>query len=98
MEKVMISVIVPVYNVENYLGKCLDSLINQTYKDIEIICINDGSTDNSLNILREYEQMDSRIIIIDQKNGGLSNARNIGLKEAAGEYIMFVDSDDWIDL
>ena len=98
MVKIMISIIVPVYNVENYLGKCLDSLINQTYKDIEIICINDGSTDNSLNILREYEQIDSRIIIIDQKNGGLSDARNIGLKEAAGEYIMFVDSDDWIDL
>ena len=70
MVKIMISIIVPVYNVENYLGKCLDSLINQTYKDIEIICINDGSTDNSLNILREYEQIDSRIIIIDQKKIG----------------------------
>ncbi len=94
----MISIIVPIYNVENYLRKCLDSLVNQTYKNIEIICVNDGSTDNSLNILREYEQIDNRIIIVDKKNGGLSNARNSGLKKVTGEYLMFVDSDDWIDL
>lgn len=92
-----ISIIVPVYNVEKYLSTCLDSLINQTLKDIEIICINDGSTDNSLNILNEYVKKDERIKIISQENQGLSMARNNGLKEAKGEYISFIDSDDWID-
>lgn len=93
-----VSVIVPIYNVEDYLEKCLDSIINQTFKDIEIICVNDGSTDNSRKILEEYKIKDSRIKIVDKKNGGLSSARNAGLKVASGKYIGFIDSDDWIDL
>ncbi len=96
--QIKISVIVPVYNVEKYLKRCLDSLINQTLKDIEIICVNDGSTDNSLSILDEYAKKDSRIIILNQKNAGLSAARNSGMEIAKGEYIGFVDSDDWVDL
>lgn len=93
-----ISIIVPVYNVEKYLKKCLESLIHQTYKNIEIICVNDGSTDQSLDILYQYQNSDHRIKVIDQLNGGLSDARNTGLKHVSGQYIMFVDSDDWIDL
>ena len=91
-----ISVIVPVYNVEKYLSQCLESIINQTFSDIEIICVNDGSTDNSRQILEEYKLKDSRIIIEDKANGGLSSARNTGLKAAKGRVISFVDSDDWI--
>ena len=94
---VKISVIVPVYNVENYLKKCIDSIINQTFQDIEIICVNDGSTDNSRKILEEYKNKDSRIKIIDKENGGLSSARNAGIKTAEGEFLSFIDSDDWID-
>ena len=94
----MISVIIPVYNVEKYLRKCLESVINQTYKDIEIICVNDGSTDGSLAILNEYAQKDDRIKVINKNNGGLSSARNSGLDSANGEYCYFVDSDDWIEL
>ncbi len=93
-----VSVIVPVYNVEKYLSKCLDSLVNQTLRDLEIICINDGSTDNSLKILRQYASNDSRIIVIDQKNSGTGSARNRGLKVAKGEYIAFADPDDWLEL
>lgn len=93
-----ISVIVPVYNVENYLRECLDSVINQTFEDIEIICVNDGSTDGSLTILKEYWRHDSRFTIISQENGGLSSARNAGLKVARGDYIYFLDSDDYIEL
>lgn len=92
-----ISVIVPVYNVEKYLARCLDSIINQTLTDIEIICINDGSTDRSLEILKEFVQKDSRIKLIDNPKSGPSISRNSGMKVAAGEYIGFVDSDDWID-
>ena len=92
-----VSVIVPVYNVEKYLSRCLDSIINQTLKEIEIICVNDGSTDNSRAILEEYKNKDSRIIIVDKKNGGLSSARNAGIKIATAPYIAFVDSDDWIE-
>ena len=92
-----ITVIVPVYNVENYLNKCLDSLINQTYKNLEIIVINDGSTDNSGEICQEYAQKDNRIIYIEQENGGLSDARNTGLERMTGSYVTFVDSDDWIE-
>ena len=91
-----VSIIVPVYNVEKYLERCLNSLINQTLKEIEIICINDGSTDNSKLILEKYASDDSRIKIINQENQGLSIARNNGLKAAKGEYIGYVDSDDWI--
>lgn len=92
-----ISVIIPVYNVEQYLRKCLDSVVTQTFKDIEIICINDGSTDGSLEILKEYANKDSRIVLIDTENKGQAAARNIGLKKANGEYIAFVDSDDYIE-
>ena len=93
-----ISIIIPVYNAEKYLEKCLDSVINQTYKNIEIICVNDGSKDNSLKILEEYAKKDERIKIITQENKGVSVARNTGIKAVSGEYIMFVDSDDKIEL
>ena len=93
-----VSVIIPVYNVEKYLRQCLDSVINQTLKDIEIICVDDGSTDSSLSILREYAQKDSRINIIDQKNQGPAIARNIGLNNASGDYILILDSDDIYDV
>ena len=97
MKKPKISVIVPVYNVEKYLEKCLDTILAQTFSNIEIICVNDGSTDDSRKILSEYAQKDSRIKIVDKKNGGLSSARNAGMKVAQGEYYSFIDSDDWID-
>lgn len=93
-----ISIIVPVYNMELYLEQCLDSLINQTFRDIEIICINDGSHDGSIDILNKYAKQDERVSIINKKNGGLSDSRNVGIKKATGKYIMFVDSDDWIDI
>lgn len=97
--KSLVSVIIPIYNVEQYIEKCLDSVINQTYKDLEIICVNDCSPDNSAQILLEYAQRDTRIKIVNrEKNGGLSAARNTGLDEAKGEYVYFIDSDDWIDL
>ena len=89
-----LSIIVPVYNVQDYLEECLDSLINQTYKDLAIICVNDGSTDKSSDILKQYAKKDKRIKIINKKNGGLSSARNVGLKECKTEYVMFCDSDD----
>lgn len=93
----MVSIIIPVYNVSNYLKTCLKSVINQTYKDLEIICINDGSTDNSLEILKEYASKDKRITIIDKKNAGVSAARNDGIEKSKGEYIFCMDSDDYID-
>ena len=91
-----VSIIVPVYNVEKYLSFCLDSLVNQTFKDIEIICVNDGSTDNSAEVLEHYAGFDKRIKIINKENGGLSSARNAGLDAASGKYIAFVDSDDFV--
>jgi len=94
MEK--ISVIVPIYNVEKYLEKCLTSIINQTYKNLEIILIDDGSKDNSGKIADNFDKKDSRIKVIHKENGGLSSARNIGIENASGEYIGFVDSDDYI--
>ena len=93
----LISVIVPVYNVEKYLSKCIQSIINQTYKNLEIILIDDGSQDNSSKFCDEYSLKDSRISVIHKKNGGLSSARNVGLSNAHGDYITFIDSDDWID-
>ena len=93
-----ISVIVPVYNVEKYLEKCIWSIINQTYSNLEIILIDDGSTDNSGKICDEFLEHDNRIKVVHKKNGGLSSARNAGLDIATGEYIGFVDSDDWIDV
>jgi glycosyltransferase involved in cell wall biosynthesis len=95
---VEISVIIPVYNVEKYLNECLDSIVNQTFEDIEIICINDGSTDGSLDILNEYENLDSRVKVITQENRGVSAARNKGLELACGSYIYFIDSDDYLEL
>lgn len=97
MKKPIISVIVPVYNVEDYLAKCLDSILNQTFSNIEIICVNDGSTDSSRKILEEYRKRDFRIKIVDKENGGLSSARNAGMRVAQGEFYSFIDSDDWID-
>ena len=91
-----ISVIIPVYNSSTYLRKCLDSVVNQTLKDIEIIVINDGSTDDSKNIIEEYTVKYKNIIFIDQENKGIGKTRNIGIKKATGEYITFVDSDDYI--
>lgn len=93
-----ISVIIPVYNVEAYLPQCLDSIINQTYRDLEIILVNDGSTDGSTKICEEYVARDKRIKVIHKENGGLSDARNAGLKIATGDFISFVDSDDLIAL
>lgn len=98
MSKPKISIIIPVYNVEKYLRECLDSCINQTLEDIEIICVDDASPDNSIKILEEYQQNDSRIgIIRHEKNRNLGGARNTGLENATGEYVWFVDSDDYID-
>lgn len=93
----LISVIVPVYQVENTLKKCVDSILNQTYKNLEIILVDDGSPDGSGKICDEYALLDSRIKVIHKKNGGLSSARNAGLDVAIGEYVGFVDSDDWIE-
>lgn len=90
------SFIVPVYNTENYVGRCLDSILNQTYKNFEVICVDDGSTDDSLSILKSYEEKDSRVKVFSQKNSGVFAARNLGLAESEGESISFVDSDDWI--
>lgn len=92
----LISIVVPIYNVEQYLQKCVDSLINQTYKNLEIILVDDGSPDNCPKICDEYAKQDSRIKVIHKENGGLSDARNAGMKIATGEYILFIDSDDWI--
>lgn len=93
----MISILVPVYNVSKYLRQCLDSLVNQTIKDIEIICVDDGSTDSSHEILEEYAAADSRIVIVTKANGGLPSARNAGLDVAKGKYVGFVDGDDYVD-
>ena len=94
---ILVSIVVPIYNAENYLTKCIYSIIKQTYKNIEIILVNDGSTDNSLKICETFALNDKRIIIISQKNMGVSTARNIGINVAKGEYISFVDSDDTIE-
>lgn len=91
-----ISVVIPVYNVEKYLHRCIDSILEQTYKKLEVILVDDGSTDNSSEICDYYMQKDERIKVIHKKNGGLSSARNAGLDIASGDYISFVDSDDWI--
>lgn len=96
MKDVLISIIVPVYNVEKYLGECIDSIINQTYKNLEIILVDDGSTDNSGKICDDYAIIDKRVSVIHKKNGGLSDARNIGIEFARGYYLYFADSDDYI--
>ena len=97
MEKLLISIIIPVYNTELYLEKCLESVVNQTYQNIEIIIVNDGSTDGSAIIANKYNVNDKRIRLIDKTNEGIASARNIGLSQANGDYIMFVDSDDWLE-
>lgn len=94
----MISIVIPVYNTENFLDRCLKSVCNQTYKNLEILCVNDGSTDNSLKILHHWLEIDKRIKVINKKNGGLASARNAGIKSATGNWIYFIDSDDYIDL
>ena len=93
--EIKVSVIIPVYNVEKYLRQCLDSVVNQTLRDIEIICINDGSPDNSLSILQEYAKRDFRFVIVDQENQGVGRSRNTGIRRASGEFICFMDPDDW---
>ena len=93
-----VSILIPVYNVSPFLSECLDSLIKQTLKDVEIICVNDGSTDGSLEILKEYAKKDERIVIVSKPNGGLPSARNAGLDVARGEYVGFVDGDDFVEL
>lgn len=96
--KDLISVIVPVYNVEKYLNRCIESIVQQTYKNLEIILVDDGSPDNCPQICDEWAQKDPRIKVIHKKNGGLSDARNVGFQSACGKYICFVDSDDWIEV
>lgn len=93
----LVSIIIPVYKAEQYLRRCLDSICNQTYTHIEIITVNDGSPDNSLNILQEYARKDKRFIVIDKENGGANTAREIAMTKATGDWVTFVDSDDWID-
>lgn len=93
---VKVSVVVPVYNASAYLAQCMDSLVRQTLSDIEVICINDGSTDDSSEILKKYAAEDGRFRVISQENRGVSAARNRGMAEAQGKYIGFVDADDWI--
>lgn len=92
-----ISVVVPVYNSSKYLGRCIESILGQTYRNLEIILVNDGSTDNSEEICKKYEELDDRVIFINRENHGVSNARNEGIKKATGSYLTFVDSDDWIE-
>ena len=96
--KDLISIIVPVYNVEDYLPECIESIINQTYKNIEIILVDDGSTDRSGIICDYYAKKDQRIIVIHKKNTGVANSRNIGIDIAKGDYIFFVVSDDMLDI
>lgn len=97
METIKVSVIVPVYNVEEYIEECIESIVNQTLKEIEIIIVNDGTKDNSMKKIEKYLS-DSRIVIINKENGGISSARNAGLKIARGEYVTFIDSDDFIKI
>lgn len=97
LEEKILSIIVPVYNAEKFLDKCITSLLNQTISDIEIILVNDGSTDSSLDICYKFEQADNRVKVYSQSNSGQSKARNVGLENATGQYIAFVDSDDWVD-
>ena len=91
------SVVIPAYNVERYLSKCIESIISQTYSNLEIILVNDGSPDRCLEIMQQYAKQDRRIIVVSQKNGGLSAARNAGLRVATGDYVSFIDSDDWVE-
>ncbi len=98
MKKELLTLVIPVYKTEQYLRRCMDSLCNQNYSNLEIIAVNDGSPDNCLNILKEYAENDCRIIVLDKENGGANTARNLALNIAKGEWISFVDSDDWLDI
>ena len=93
----LVSVVIPVYNAEKYIHKCIDGILSQTYHNTEIILVDDGSADNSLSICKEYAQKDSRIRVFSKENGGVSSARNMGMDEATGCYLMFLDSDDWLE-
>ena len=97
MEKPLVSIILPVYNAQSHLARCLESVCGQTYKELEIIVLNDGSKDQSLPVCEEFRARDSRILLVDKANSGVSDTRNLGLKLASGEYVQFVDSDDYID-
>lgn len=97
MSNILVSIIVPVYNTGKYLYKCLDSILNQTLQEIELILVDDGSDDNSGAICDFYSERDKRVRVIHKKNEGVSIARNVGMQAAKGEYIGFVDSDDWIE-
>ena len=97
MKEELISVIVPIYNVEQYLEKCIESIISQTYKNLQIILIDDGSNDKSGKICNKYAEKDKRVVVIHKENAGVSEARNTGLDNAKGEWITFVDADDWIE-
>ena len=94
---VTLSIIIPVYNLELYIRRCLNSVIEQTYKELEIIVVNDGSKDGSLKILEEYASKDSRVKVIDKENGGVTSCRRVGLEQAQGEYVFFLDGDDWLE-
>lgn len=98
MESILVSIIVPIYNVELYVERCINSIINQTYRNIEIILVNDGSTDKSLEIIKQFEKNDKRIQILNKENGGQASARNLGIEISNGDYLIFVDSDDYLDL
>ena len=97
MQKDVIAVVLPIYNVEKYLDRCLDRIVNQTYKNLEIILVDDGATDNCPSMCDEWAKKDSRIKVIHKKNAGLGMARNTGIENATGEYICFFDSDDYVD-
>ena len=97
MNNELVSIIVPIYNGERYLNRCVDSICNQTYKNLEILLVNDGSKDNSLKICKEYETKDSRIVVINKENSGVSDSRNMGIDNSNGHYIMFVDCDDYME-
>lgn len=94
----LVSIIVPIYNVENYIEKCFNSLVNQTYENIEILAVNDGTLDNSMTLVANYQSKYRNIIVLNKKNGGLSDARNFGIEHANGDFLVFIDSDDRVFL
>ena len=96
MDQPLVSIILPVYNAQNHLARCIGSILNQTYKNIELIILNDGSKDQSLPVCEAFRAKDERILLVDKANSGVSDTRNLGLKLASGKYVQFVDSDDYI--